>query len=379
MGNLPSAEIYASLCGSRGSNTKQIIRQLSPEKAAKVLWVASEKKDFVVIEKLMNEKLRGSRQQVIDTLILIPRDLVLSILWIAAANGNGSVIELALDAAMCDDMATSDSRGMSSGIFWPNAVTIAAENGHKQCLEYFLARSPEVFALNGVKAAYCAARGGKLHCLKMLVEQGHIQCGEFSALGPACTAGHVDCVQYLLEKRFDINQVDRCAENPAPPLVLAAENGQTACVQLLLAGGADDRAVRPKDGSIAMHAAAAGDHIACLKKLLRCGTHPDILMEEGMCATSLYIAAAAGHSASVQVLLEAGADPNKVIFYFGAGLPVTALHAAASSGHASCVDVLLQYGADRTFLVDGLTALQTARQLNHHECVRLLEKVGKNF
>lgn len=350
-----------------------MIRQITPEKAAKVLWVASEKNDFSVIEKLLNKKLRGDLKQVTDTLVLIPRELCLNILWLASANGNGSVIELILDVLDCEDMSASDSRGLSVSTFWPNAMTIAAENGHRHCLEYFMARGPEIFARNGVKAAYCAARAGKLECLEFLVDMGYMASGDFSVISPASAAGHVDCVRYLLQKRININQVDNCALSPAPALLLAAEGGHVECVSLLLDGGADDRVQRPKDGSVALHTAVMGGHTSIVRLLLGRGTDPDVAMGGGLCGTALYLAATEGRDDCMSCLLEAGADPNRPVKYFGGDISVTPLHAAAVGGHAECVKLLLLWGAFTNFSVDGHTPLQHARAKNHVQCVRLLE------
>lgn len=378
MGNLPSTEIYAAL-STPGAQKAQIIRQITPAKASKVLFVASEKKNFRVIEKLLSAKLRGDITQVTDTLVLLSREVALSILWLAAENGNGAIIELVLDTLADEDMAASDSRNLSKSSFWPNAITIAAENGHKHCLQYLMARSPELFAENGVKAAYCAAHAGELECLSFLVEIGFVQCGEFSALSAACAEGQMACVEYLLPKNkrvcFDIDQVDTCVDVPAPALVLAAEKGHTECVRLLLEHRADVEAQRPKDGSTALHAAASGGHAACVKMLLTSGADPNAVMTDGMQGTPMYCAIADGKGAAacVEHLLQAGADPNHTINYFGGGIGVTSLHAAAAGGHTACVKLLLEWGADTRAVVDGLTPLQQARTNNRVECVRLLQ------
>jgi RNA polymerase sigma factor (sigma-70 family) len=124
----------------------------------------------------------------------------------------------------------------------------------------------------------------------------------------------------------------------ATPLIRAAERGDLALVDLLLARGAEaDRGCGCAGG-------------------------------EG----ALWAALAAGRTRVASRLLAAGADPNRAAF-----ADHTALHVAAMRGHDDLVESLLAHGADpRRRSREGATPLDWARAKGHARAAALLERAG---
>ena len=118
-----------------------------------------------------------------------------------------------------------------------------------------------------------------------------------------CVDGYYDWVKEHIHEGAPINECDHCGD---PPLVLAAGNGHTKVVELLLSEGAD---------------------------IQQSGLMKD---------TALNRAAHNGHYHTVKFLIEQGADVNALD-----GGDNTALHWAAMRGHVEIVNLLLQSGADK--------------------------------
>jgi ankyrin repeat protein len=118
-----------------------------------------------------------------------------------------------------------------------------------------------------------------------------------------CVDGYYDWVKEHIHEGAPINEADHCGD---PPLVLAAGNGHTKVVELLLEEGAD---------------------------IQQSGLMKD---------TALQRSAHNGHFHTVKYLIEQGADVNALDM--GDNTP---LHWAAMRGHVEIVNLLLLNGADR--------------------------------
>ena len=150
------------------------------------------------------------------------------------------------------------------------------------------------------------------------------------------------------------------------PLTLAAAFGSYQAVQLLIAGGADVRAVS-NSGVTALHR-ATGD-VKKVRLLIDRGA--DVHASSQLGRTPLLVAASAnGTAETIRLLLDAGADVN------GAdSLGVTPLIAAASVDNAEVAKLLLAKGAEvnaRANVGQSATALMGAAFNGNAEVTRLL-------
>ena len=136
----------------------------------------------------------------------------------------------------------------------------------------------------------------------------------------ACEGGHVtevDCLLHALP-----NPDAREGQNNCTGIHLAAMNGHSDVVRLLLEAGADKDAAM-QHGTTALHPAAANGHSDVARLLLEAGADNDAAMQHG--TTALHKAALHGHLDVVRLLLEARADKDAVMQD-----GTTALHVAGS-------------------------------------------------
>ncbi len=166
----------------------------------------------------------------------------------------------------------------------------------------------------------------------------------------AVRAGDRDAVKAVLDRSPELVnaeegwELDEAALHDLPvptratPLIRAAERGDLAMVELLLARGAE----------VDRDCGCAG--------------------REG----ALWVALVAGRSRVATRLLTAGADPNRAAF-----ADHTPLHVAAMRGHEDLVALLLEHGADPGCRSrDGATPLDWARAKGHERTAALIERAG---
>ncbi|MFI2369572.1 ankyrin repeat domain-containing protein [Streptomyces sp. NPDC018833] len=148
--------------------------------------------------------------------------------------------------------------------------------------------------------------------------------------------GDDDSVVRLLRAGVPADTVD---EDGQTPLYLAAVEGETGIVRLLLAAGADpDRACGPENDDLPLCGAAVGGHTGVVRALLTAGATPD--RRELLGFTALTWAVGQGHAETAEALLEHGADPDLTC---PSGEPP--LVVAARRGSPSTVRALLRHGA----------------------------------
>ena len=141
-------------------------------------------------------------------------------------------------------------------------------------------------------------------------------------------------VQDLIEQGADVNALEK---NGDALLVMAAYEGHSEIVRLLLEAGADIAAVDP-----------------------------------GMKATALHAASYAGRTEAAKVLIEFHIDINKQGPYNG----YTALHDAIWQNNVDTARVIIEAGPDLTLKSnDGQTPLEFARSKGRREIVSLIESV----
>jgi ankyrin repeat protein len=198
----------------------------------------------------------------------------------------------------------------------------------------------------------------------------------------ASSEGNTERVRTLIAAGHDVNARDR--RHGTTALKAAAGRGRAETVRALLAAGADVRA--SKAGSTALDVAVEGGHAEVVRILLEAGApggeqslvvaayrrHAavlEVLLAEGISVrgepgTAALAAAAQGNDvAIVRRLLEAGADPARPSEH------QSALDAAAAKGNADMIRLLLAKGARPS-----RETLDAAVQSGNREAVRLLDE-----
>ncbi|XP_014753175.1 probable E3 ubiquitin-protein ligase XBOS36 isoform X2 [Brachypodium distachyon] len=179
-----------------------------------------------------------------------------------------------------------------------------------------------------------------------------------SPLQIAASKGHHEIAALLLENGADANARNLCGQTP---LIQACRSGHWEVVQTLLAFGCNVWRADGLSGRTALHVAAAGGHVRCVRLLLAgAGAGDD---EErvryvnkaagGGGVTALHLAALQGHVECVHLLaderarLDAQTLPCAAAPMASVGAGSTPLHYAASGGEVKCCQILVSRGADR--------------------------------
>jgi len=199
-----------------------------------------------------------------------------------------------------------------------------------------------------MKPIHEAVREGILGDVMRLSESEDVQGfddGGFTPLHWAVFGGHVDVAGFLISKGADVDRLTKYSGST--PLRVACSKGQSACVELLLAHGADANAIN-RDGWTPLMTASLCGHLRVVRSLLNHHASPppvDARSKTG--ATALYLACYNGHHRVALELLEAGAHP---------GIPRhsgdTPKSVAESEGHHRCVQ-LLEVREGRTVATTG--------------------------
>lgn len=199
-----------------------------------------------------------------------------------------------------------------------------------------------------------------------------------SSLHVATVNGHAESVKLLLSKRVSGGCddaavfVDAINTEGVTPLYVAARNGFTAIVGLLLDQGADVD-FRDADGETPLYVATHNGFVDVVVSLLDRGATVDICDTDGV--TPLSIACEKGHFKIAEALLERGAN---------AGISDTdgdaPLYVASQNGFAAIVELLLKRGREDADVdqanADGVNALFIAAQNGFSEVVELLLECG---
>ncbi|XP_006866850.1 PREDICTED: ankyrin repeat and SOCS box protein 1 [Chrysochloris asiatica] len=178
----------------------------------------------------------------------------------------------------------------------------------------------------------------------------------------AATAGHGDCVDFLIRKGAEVDLVDVKGQTA---LYVAVVNGHLESAQILLEAGADPNGSRHHRSSPVYHASRVG-RADILRALIRYGADVDVnhqLTPEArppfsrrltsLVVCPLYISAAYHNLQCFKLLLQAGANPdfncngpvNTQGFYRGS--PGCVMDAVLRHGcEAAFVSLLVEFGAD---------------------------------
>nr|XP_020662492.1 ankyrin repeat and SOCS box protein 1 isoform X1 [Pogona vitticeps] len=210
-----------------------------------------------------------------------------------------------------------------------------------------------------------AAYVGDLQTLRSLLQEESFQsrineksvwcCGWLpcTPLRIAATAGHGNCVEFLIRKGAEIDLVDVKGQTA---LYVAVVNGHLECARILLEAGADPNGSRHHRSTPVYHAARVG-RADILRELIQYGADVDVNPHlasgipnpssrplTSLVVCPLYISAAYHNLPCFRLLLQAGANPD---FNFCGPVNVQGF----SRGSAVCVmDAVLRHGCDAAFV-----------------------------
>ncbi|XP_046742659.1 ankyrin repeat domain-containing protein 50 isoform X1 [Diprion similis] len=281
-----------------------------------------------------------------------------TVLHTLAADGNASLLELALAACPQAKLEATDRHGQTP-------LNLAARHGYADVVRVLLAAgaSADHADCDGWTALRAAAWGGHtqvqlqpchsshiLNSVKstpdVVVEQlldrgAMVDCADWdqrTALRAAAWGGHEDIVKALLQHGADVNRTD---DEGRTALIAAAYMGHSEIVEHLLDFGAEINHA-DSDGRTALSVAALcvpanHGYAKVVTILLERGAAVDHQDKDGM--TPLLVAAFEGHRDVCELLLEYEADVDHCD-----ATGRTPLWAAASMGHGSVVALLLFWG-----------------------------------
>jgi ankyrin repeat protein len=198
------------------------------------------------------------------------------------------------------DLAARDSRGMT-------ALHLAAALGREQALKLLVLRgaSPEIRAADGQTPLGVALSSGRRDLVDWLDWHGWplprraLQADDLPA---AAIVGDAEAVRRLLELGFPIDATD---SQGCTALLRAAGGGHRACVELLLARGADPQ-LAAHTGATPLSAAVSMRHVEIVDRLLAAGAGLEQRLPGEV--TVLMLAAALGLPDLCARLLLAGAN-----------------------------------------------------------------------
>ena len=258
--------------------------QSQPTRVADDVWEAAFIGDFDMVKKAISEGMDVNARNPLSGDLMLPA---------AALMGHIEIITFLLDKGADINARNRDGN---------TALHTAAFLGRADAVELLLERGIDVNARNnsGGSAMDNATLDwgfteGILKLIQIEVNEAEVKAGRAKVvrlltqpaknspkshdLWKAAKDGNLSVINKALENGSDLSTLD--PQFGIDPLGLAALNGQTAAVKLLLENGADIHN-RHRDGGTALHAAAFLGHVETVKLLLENGTDINIKKNDGM-------------------------------------------------------------------------------------------------
>jgi len=239
-----------------------------------------------------------------------------------------------------------------------------------------VASSPDVDAYDGYGETKLiwAARLGELQRLGDLIALGAnpnltgSDCK--NAMSRAIEAGHLACVEALIAAGADVNA--KAGYTPATLLEFTLEKRQVQCAKALIAAGADVNAKAAYSGTTMLVLALEKGLLQCVEALIATGANLD--ERDHLSGTALMRAAEKGDADCVKALIEGGADLDLQTSRYRR---LSAIMMASEEGHVDCVKALIDAGADLNLEDEyGNTALLYAAQKHRWDCAGALITAG---
>lgn len=213
-------------------------------------------------------------------------------------------------------------------------MQIAAENGHMEVVK-LLAVGLEKYckqASNQQLAEICGTKVvSPISRVENKVKQ-EIQ-NKNELLFQASSEGNLEDVRSLIANGADPNAIHKIGEVEAFPLYMAAQNGYTEIVKLLLKAEAKVNAKLNTDGASALYIASLNRHTEIVRLLLDAGAETEVRVAH---YTPLYVAVYNRDYSTVDLLLKAGA---KIVYESTAVVPFN----VAASFEDEVKDLLFEY------------------------------------
>lgn len=279
----------------RGLDSKTVDHALTP------LMIAAGLGEVQTVERLLRN---GADVNTVDP------QMGATALHKAAQGGNTAVIAQLLDHGAFIDQ--------QSPVLGNTALMDAVLHKHEAAVRLLLARGARTAVRNHwQQTALEMARDDGLKAIARAIDQQHEKSAEqLHALGliGAVKAGDLALVEQRIAAGADVDErvpITGTLDDNSTPLGIAAREGRTDIVQVLLAAGADPRQLVGLMQGTALHEAAYFGHADVVRTLTTTaekGATPDLDKQgpyNGL--TALHDAVWHGHQAAVEALLEAGA------------------------------------------------------------------------